>query len=403
MHILVISNLYPPCYLGGYELLCKNVVDALRDRGHTVFVLTSDFRIDTLSADERAEKDIARELKLYLPFGQPGRIARLRRWKTARVNHRIAAKFIREKTPDIIFVWSQLRLTLGQAYAAEASGVPVVYTMNDAHITSYQRAAFGLSPKQCAKWIVDGLLLKQNDAKALKLKNVVCISECVKRTIIDKGVPIHDAHVIYQGIPIEAFPCKEALGSVHDPARLLYCGQLHEYKGVHTAIEALARLQEKGTRARLSIAGRGDEQYEHRLRRLAEKLGVADAVDFLGRQPREKIGGLYRHHDVLVFTSVWEEPFGLTHLEAMASGTVVVSVDHGGPAEFLVDGENSLLFPAENAQALAHQIQKVIESESLRKKIATAGRKLVEERFTLDRYVDDIERFLAQVVNEDRT
>ena len=245
------------------------------------------------------------------------------------------------------------------------------------------------------------MLLKQNDAKALRLRNVVCISECVKRVIIDKGVPIHDARVIYQGIPIEEFPCKDDIGSVHDPARLLYCGQLHEYKGVHTAIEALARLQENGACVRLSIAGKGDEQYEHRLRRLAGKLGVTDAVEFLGPRPREKLGELYRRHDILVFTSVWEEPFGLTHLEAMASGTVVVSVDHGGPAEFLVDGENSLLFPAENAQALARQVQKAIESESLRKRIATVGRKLVEERFTLQRYVDDIEQFLTQVVSED--
>ena len=65
MRILVVSNLYPPHHIGGYELCCKEAVDGLRKRGHEVWVLTSDYGV---RAPEK-ERDIYRALAIDLGPG----------------------------------------------------------------------------------------------------------------------------------------------------------------------------------------------------------------------------------------------------------------------------------------------------------------------------------------------
>ena len=88
-----------------------------------------------------------------------------------------------------------------------------------------------------------------------------------------------------------------------------------------------------------------------------------------------------------VFPSIWSEPFGLTHLEAMASGVPVVSTANGGQGEFLRDGVNALVFEPEDAEGLACRLASLIVDDSLRRRIALGGRRLVEREFTLTRYV----------------
>jgi glycosyltransferase involved in cell wall biosynthesis len=105
--------------------------------------------------------------------------------------------------------------------------------------------------------------------------------------------------------------------------------------------------------------------------------------------------GLYRTHDVLAFTSTWKEPFGLTHLEAMASGTPVVSTTVGGQGEFLRDGENALTVPAGDSGALADSLERIVRDDALRRRLAFQGRKTVEQRFTLSRYVDELDAWLT--------
>ena len=84
MRILVVTNLFPPHYLGGYEILCGQVCRALEERGEEVFVLTSDHGI---AAEEERNSPglpasrVERSLEIYPPFGAPPRIVRRLRWR----------------------------------------------------------------------------------------------------------------------------------------------------------------------------------------------------------------------------------------------------------------------------------------------------------------------------------
>ncbi len=387
MRILIISNLFPPTVLGGYEILCEQVCSELQEMGHDIRILTT-----PAAQAETTRFRMDRSLSLYLPFVEPPAYSRFRRWRTHRKNYSVTKRAIGEHQPDLIFIWSQLRLTMGCAFAAERSGIPVAYTMNDQHMAGYRNKEKGL--KAAFRRLLDEKLL-QIGASQLQLKNVTCISNALKKELCEKGLPLEDAKVIYQGIPVAKFPAKPTLGSIGSPARLLYVGQLHEYKGVHTLLEAAELLSATGHRISVTICGSGDAPYENRLRKMAR--GGRTRIEFLGRIDHREIPLIYRSHDILVFPSIWSEPFGLSHLEAMASGTTVVSTAEGGHGEFLRDQVNSLIFMPGSAEDLAQKLEMVLDRPGLSASLAQAALAQVSMQFCVLSYARRLAAWLERI------
>ena len=402
MRIQVISNLFPPHFLGGYEILCLQVCQELARRGHQVSVLTSTHGVEG-GAVERGPLLVHRLLKLYFPFDRPAKLMRGRRWRIGRYNYRKTMEVVSRERPDLIFVWSQCRLTLGAARAAQDSGVPMVYTFNDEHITGYLPARFALGLRALARYATDRWLFPDNTLYRLKLEHVTCISGLLKVNLTARGVPIHGARVIYQGIPLQQFPAKSEMGRVGTPTRVLFVGQLNPYKGAHTLIDAAHLVSSMNGRPPLqvSIVGDGAEMYTRQLRSRAAQGSAI--VKFRGKTEHTDLPRIYREHDIFVFPSIWQEPFGLTHLEAMASGTPVISTAHGGQGEFLKDGENALIFEKENAEQLAGHILQLIQLKGIGPYLAANARAVVERSFALERYVTELEAFLQEAMENRHT
>ncbi|MCC7193603.1 MAG: glycosyltransferase [Phycisphaeraceae bacterium] len=110
----------------------------------------------------------------------------------------------------------------------------------------------------------------------------------------------------------------------NDEPRILFMGRLHPKKGIELLLGAAGGLRDAGLRARLIIAGPGEETYIKALRLQAQKLGIADRVDFLGLVTGRQKLSLYQACDVLVLPTS-QENFGLVLIEAMACGTPVVT------------------------------------------------------------------------------
>jgi glycogen synthase len=396
MKIMIISNLYPPDVLGGYEILCEQVALQLEQKGHEIQVLTSDH-----GSSDSCEQ-ITRTLKVYRPFSEKADFERANRSRTATYNFSVTAEAVRKTAPDVIFIWSLLRLTPGPARAAEASGIPVFYTFNDENIAGFAANRFSLKPRALFHWFMDRFITPEITLSDIRFTHTTCISRITRENIIARGVPIHDAKVIYQGIPISRFPIRtEEPGMLHEPVRLLYAGQLHRYKGVHTIIEALGILStQKGfPPVELTIAGTGPEDYLQELHAAALQAGITPK--FAGRIAHDQMPGTYRVHDLFIFPSIWQEPFGLTHLEAMASGLPVISTTNGGQGEFLEDRKNCLSFTPGDPADLADKLGSMLSDHRLRAALASEGRATVERSFTYTRYVDELEAELLRIAGED--
>jgi glycosyltransferase involved in cell wall biosynthesis len=179
--------------------------------------------------------------------------------------------------------------------------------------------------------------------------------------------------------PFDAAAKRQALGI---PAEAIVFGlgaRLTHQKGIDVLIEAMALVRRSVPDALLLIAGEGPE--EPVLRALAEHLGVADAVRFLG--PRLDLHELMRVFDVYVLASRWEGlPMAL--LEAMAARCAIASTAVGGIPDAVRHEQDALLMPPEDPAALARALLQLAESSTRRASLAASARAVFDLRYSAD-------------------
>jgi glycosyltransferase involved in cell wall biosynthesis len=127
--------------------------------------------------------------------------------------------------------------------------------------------------------------------------------------------------------------------------RFLFVGRLVHWKGAHFAIRALAETRKAIPAATLTLIGTGPDELW--LRNVAKRVGMADAVEFVGYLPRQQLIGLLRGYKALVFPSLHDSG-GIVVLEALSEGLPVVCLDLGGPGT-VVNESCGIVVPTENA------------------------------------------------------
>jgi glycosyltransferase involved in cell wall biosynthesis len=171
---------------------------------------------------------------------------------------------------------------------------------------------------------------------------------------------------------------------------IVYCGQLIRGKGVDYLINSCAQIDD--IEWELRIFGRGNDL--NRLTELVKRLGLEDRVIFKGFE--SDLHKIYSQAKVFVFPSVWQEPFGLTGLEAMSFELPVVCFDVGGVREWLKDGENGFVVPLKDSRKMAMRIAELLKNPYLNKRMGFFGSKLAKELFNHEKFVND----WSEVINE---
>lgn len=161
---------------------------------------------------------------------------------------------------------------------------------------------------------------------------------------------------------------------------VLFAGRHVAYKGVDVLLRAL-----QGTSIRAVIAGDGPKRPDWQA--LAGALGVAAQVRFTGEVPDVELRALMQSCSVLVLPSITRaEAFGYVQLEAMASSKPIVSTDVPSGVSWVNQHETTgLVVPAGDAEALRVALERLMGDRSLRRAFGDAGRRRVEEEFTLAR------------------
>lgn len=402
MKIGVISNLYPPYTAGGYEILCQQTLRTLEARGHEVLVLTSRYGLDP-DIEHPAEPGIRRifELESALEADEPADPKK--RAAVSDANAQACRAQLEAFAPSIVFVWNQRKITLGPALAAQELKLPTVFYLCDDHLADYLPRPFGGGLGGMFSAMGDRLWRKACTVEALNIGRSLCISRTLRETLGRAGLPVSHAQVYYPGIALDHYPMKTEVGKVHHPARMLYLGPLRPNKRIEIILRALGILLENAhNQVSLTIAGNGDEAYRQSLQRVAADLGVADETLFMGRLDYSQIPPVYRDHDLFIYASAWDEPFGLTHLEAMASGCPIVSTDCGGPTEYLAHEENSLIVEKEDPRGMAQAIERLLQNAMLRRTLASNARRLIEAKFNAQKSFDQMEAYLKKSAKKER-
>ena len=173
---------------------------------------------------------------------------------------------------------------------------------------------------------------------------------------------------------------------------LLSVARLTPHKGVDTGLRVLARLREHYPDLGYAVVGSGDQLST--LEGLAQKLGVTDRVRFLTAVPDSDLPAVYNSAEVYLglsrLTDLAAEGFGISLVEASASGVPVVAGQSGGIPEAVRDGETGFLVDAEHPEEVSRALRRLLDDRSLAQALGAAGRRAVESYYNWDRVTSDL-------------
>lgn len=165
--------------------------------------------------------------------------------------------------------------------------------------------------------------------------------------------------------------------------------------GISYILEAAAEVRNtKGIDLRLRIAGKGDHEEEYR--QLADKLGIADVTEWLGFIPQEQAAVEWANMDVAVVPSA-QESFGVSAVEAEASGTAVIVSDIPGLMEATKPGETSVVVERMNPHQIAEVLADLYNDPDKRRSLGEKGRSFALRNYELDRCFRKIEHYYDQI------
>ena len=399
MRILVLSDLYPPYYIGGHEIRCKIIADGLSEKGHEVHILTSTYGINGQSKD----KNIYRLLYFIDWRGSKKRYMQIKNALLARLNYLITNKLIKQLRPDIIYAGKISGISILASKAIQSVNSPIVH-----HLGNYfpaELVEMCVLEKNPLKRLLRKIIYGFNDIDDFDFKHILVVSEAVKKRYVEAGFVADNISIIPpRGIP-SVLIRKEYNRNIklHDEqTKLLYVGRLSKEKGIDTALKTVEYLTNKSEMQNLTldIIGDGDEQYVKELHIITEKLGIENRVKFIGELQYEDVLKEYDNYYMLLVPSLWEEPFGVIILEAMSQGLPVIASKVGGIPDILENEKTGLLVPPGDSLKMAEAVKKLVDNPSLHETISRNGIKRVQEEYTNELIIEKIENYMFSVFNE---
>jgi glycosyltransferase involved in cell wall biosynthesis len=217
---------------------------------------------------------------------------------------------------------------------------------------------------------------------------VTACSDDLARRAIALGADATRLETVPYGVDVARFhpdPAARAarrqeLGVADGVPLLVAAGRLVRKKGFEFLIDALARTPG----VVLAIAGEGT--LAHELQRRAQTAGIADRVRFLGNQPQDRVGEYFAAADLICVPSVRDSSGnvdGLPNvvLEALASGTALITTAAGGIGSVVEDRRTAIVVPERDSPAIAEAIRRLLGDPVMAREMGAAGRAVVQEHF----------------------
>lgn len=382
MRIAIFTDTYPP-FINGVSTSCYNLVNTLKEHGHDVIVVTPRPDDGPFHYDEETGIIHIPGMELKKMYGY-----RLTKFYSNKV-----IKILRQWKVELIH--NQTDITVGQfaRIAARTLNVPNVYTYHTAYEDYTYYVVRGLMDRM-AKHLMRGY------AKTIAKNCTEFITPSVKTKeyMRSVGSDIY-INVVPTGIDFEIFEekniDKEKTAQFKKEHHIkentkvfLLLGRIAQEKSMDYSIRGFAKYHFKhpDEDVRLIIVGDGPQRNELEL--LTHELGVDKICDFIGKVPASEVPFYYHLADIYTSASITETQ-GLTFMEAMASGTIVLARFDANLADTIVDGETGYFFTDE--EGFVNKAERILHATK------EENQEIIEGAYkTVDMY--SIERFYNRIM-----
>ena len=383
MKIAIISKYFPLNIKGGGEISAYNLAQGLARQGVDVHVITSKNAQEMPGSTFALHPlfDVTKSPKIFDPLAQ-NELFYSSSFKTL-------DRFLSQHAGfDLLNAWNMYSIP-GTVQAARRHDIPSVITINSHWLTCpsgwmmknnysictgecnlgnifrcYSNMKF---PENIIGPVYSRQLMRKRVSLAKQADAVVSISKSIESYVKNVFKP-KKSYVIPNIVEQEKYnqSTEKELES-----NLLFLGNLEKPKGSEYLIRAMTEVVRKMPDIKLRIVGHGSE--EPALKEISLSLGLEDNISFEGFVDYERIPSYYASTSIVVFPSIWPEPFGRISIEAMASGKPVIATRVGGIPEVVEHGRTGLLVEPGDAHKIAEAVLYLLENKDIAKKMGANG------------------------------
>lgn len=379
MNILIITDYYPPDKLGGVGEIAKNLKRAYESCGHRTTVLTTGEKRKTESS-----QGVIRSNKQLIPGVF---------W-----NNIIALRMIMKGEVDVIHLHQSVTTLFLLCKPFFRRFLFVINSFQVSYFSEFQEVRSvtleGRTFRPRFNEYVEKFLFAPVhivlDFIGYVLSDIVTVVSNPGRDEFSNTygkVCRKSVQVIPNGVNPLEFNLSDALEAypnlqekISGKVVLTYIGVFRVRKRVFNLLYALREVLKQHTQVVLLLVG-GGRGYEMQIRDLAEELGVEDHVVFVGKVPNEHIPQLLKLTDVFCLLSAYEG-MPVAILEAMSMGKAVLSSEVSGAKDLIQNGENGILTPVDDIQAIAQALEGLVSNRDCRQRLGNQARKDIVKKYS---------------------
>lgn len=298
---------------------------------------------------------------------------------------KVLQKVIRSVKPDLVHTHG----ALSGRIAAKRCHVPVIYSRHSAFpVPAKLRRPPG-------RWV--NKLVNEHYAD-----RIIAVSPATAENLTDGGISKKKITLVMNGVAAveetslaQRAALREDLNIPEGTVVFGILARIEDYKGHLYLVYAAKQLKDRGYQNfRVLVAGTG--AFEEEVRRAVVEMGVDDVVQMLGF--RSDVKELLNILDVQLNASYGTEATSMALLEGMSLGLPSIASDYGGNPWVIQDGENGLLFPTKDSQALADAMARMIDQPQLREKLSRGAKKVYQSQFTGEIFAKKVEQVYLETL-----
>jgi glycosyltransferase involved in cell wall biosynthesis len=373
MRILTITNYYPPHFIGGYEIACKETMDFLKEQGHNILVISSNYQ-----KSHKREEQIQRNMRIT----NYNTSSKIHKKLDEHHNYTVLKEAIQSFKPDLVYYWSLRGIGLKALKASDEENIPKVFEIGDFWMQGYMQK--GSKLKESIRKTLPFLTKKKID-----FSPAICVSKWIEEEMRTR-YKTKQTYVIPNATHIPL-----AIKKNNQKIKFIFVGRMEEEKGIEIAIESLNQFTKKYPEQdfTFNVYGGGDAQYVQKCKGLAEPLG--SKISFKGQVKNRK--EMYKNASILLMPTQMREPFGLVIIEAMAYRCAVIATNAYGPAEIVDHRENGLLFNIHKPNDLLKKIEELYFNHLLLDSLQENAYQYVLKNYSIQKVKHKVEILIKRI------